>query len=127
MLARHFTFTLIWASIILILYGIPGSNLPSVRFWKLLEPDKAVHAGIFLILMCSLTFSIFKQHKFKTLKRNSLRSSALICFMYGTVLELLQGSLFSERFTDVYDILANAIGVFLGIVILKIFFRDILS
>jgi len=35
--------------------------------------------------------------------------------------------LFSERFTDVYDILANAIGVFLGIVILKIFFRDILS
>ena len=127
MLWRHFTFTFIWASIILILYGIPGSNLPSVSFWKLLEPDKAVHAGIFLILMCSLTFSVFKQHIYKNLKRNSLRSSALICIVYGTVLELLQGSLFSERFTDVYDILANAIGVLLGIVILKLFFRDILS
>lgn len=127
MLWRHFSFTFIWASIILILYGIPGSNLPSVSFWKLLEPDKAVHAGIFLILMCSLTFSVFKQHRYKTLKRNSLRSSALICIVYGTVLELLQGSLFSERFTDVYDILANAIGVLLGIVILKLFFRDILS
>lgn len=127
MLWRHFTFTFIWASIILILYGIPGSNLPSVSFWKLLEPDKAVHAGIFLILMCSLTFSVFKQHRYKRLKRNSLRSSALICIVYGTVLELLQGSLFSERFTDVYDILANAIGVLLGIVILKLFFRDILS
>lgn len=127
MLWRHFTFTFIWASMVLILYAIPGSNLPSVRFWKLLEPDKAVHAGIFLILMCSLTFSVFKQHRYKRLKRNSLRSSALICIVYGTVLELLQGSLFSERFTDVYDILANAIGVLLGIVILKLFFRDILS
>tara|TARA_B100000795_G_scaffold34444_1_gene22700 strand:- start:1695 stop:1928 length:234 start_codon:yes stop_codon:yes gene_type:complete len=77
--------------------------------------------------MCSLTFSVFKQHRYKNLKRNSLRSSALICIVYGTVLELLQGSLFSERFTDVYDILANAIGVLLGIVILKLFFRDILS
>lgn len=127
MLWRHFTFTLLWASIILILYGIPGSTLPSVSFWKLLEPDKAVHAGIFLILMCSLTFSLYKQSKYKTLKRNSLKSSALICFLYGTILELLQGSLFSERYTDVYDILANAIGVLLGIVILKLFFRDILS
>ncbi len=101
--------------------------MPSMSFWKILEPDKAAHMGVFLILMCSLTFSVFKQHKVVWLRRRTLRNSALICLAYGTVLELLQGTLVSERVTDIYDILANGLGVVLGIVILKVFFRDILT
>ncbi len=127
MVWRHFSFTLIWALIILILYGIPGSDMPSVSFWKILEPDKVAHAGVFSVLMCSLSFSVFRQHRFPKLKRHTIRNSALICLVYGTLLELFQGTIFSERFTDVYDILANLIGVLLGVVILKLFFRDILT
>lgn len=127
MLWRNFGFTLIWAIVILILYGIPGSDMPNVNFWNLLEPDKVAHVGVFMVLMCSLSFSIFKQNKYAKLKRYTIRNSTIICLVYGTVLELLQGSIFSERTTDIYDILANAVGVVIGIVILKIFFRDILT
>lgn len=127
MLWRHFIFSGFWALIILVLYGIPGSNMPSVSFWNILEPDKVAHAGVFAILMCSLTFSVFKQSRFKVIKRKSIRFTALACLLYGTVLELIQGSVFSERHTDFLDILANAAGIVVGIVILKLFFRDILN
>lgn len=127
MLWRHFIFTICWAAVILILYGIPGSDMPEVNFWSSIGTDKIAHAMVFLVLMCSLSFSIFKQGKYPALRRRTMRNSALICLVYGTVLELLQSSLFSERTTDVLDILANATGILLGVVILKIFFRDTLT
>jgi len=124
---RHYSFTVIWALLILLLYGIPGGDMPSLSLWKILEPDKVAHAGVFVVLMCSMTFSNFKQNFWQMPKRRSVLVSALMCAVYGTVLELIQGAVFTDRHTDVLDILANLIGVVLGIVILKIFFRDILT
>ncbi|MFK7755797.1 MAG: VanZ family protein [Flavobacteriales bacterium] len=124
---RHFIFTIFWAVSILVLYGIPGSSIPKVDFWSSLGPDKVAHCIIFLVLMCSLSFSVFKQSKYPALRRKTIRNSALVCLVYGIMLELMQSVLFTERYTDILDGLANAAGVLLGIVILKIFFRDTLT
>jgi hypothetical protein len=47
---------LIWAFIIMLLTGLPGSYFPTiVSFWDWLSPDKIVHVFIFLVQ----TFSNF--------------------------------------------------------------------
>jgi len=127
MIWRHFIFTIFWSVTILVLYGIPGSSIPEVDFWSRIGPDKVAHSLVFLVLMCSLSFSIFKQEKSPAIRRKTIRNSALICLAYGTSLELVQGFFFQERTTDILDMMANAVGVLLGIVILKLFFRDTLT
>lgn len=123
---RHFTFTIIWALIILVLYLLSNSELSVIDLSSLFEPDKMAHAGVFCILMCSLTISLFKQRKYKKLKRHAIRNSAIISSVYGLCLELSHG-IHSDRSFDVLDIAANEVGVVLGIVIIRLIFKDIIS
>jgi glycine cleavage system H protein len=93
---------------------------------SLFEPDKLAHAGVFCVLTSSLTISLFKQVKFKKLRRNSIKSSVIISSVYGILLELSHG-IHKDRSFDLLDILANEVGVILGIVLIRLIFRDMIS
>lgn len=123
---RHFTFTFIWAVIIMVLYLLSNSELSVIDLSTLLAPDKLAHAGVFCVLTCSLTISLFKQARYKKLKRHAIRNSAIISSVYGLCLELSHG-IHPDRAFDVLDIAANEVGVVLGIVIIRIIFKDIIS
>jgi len=123
---RHFTFTIIWAIGIMILYLLSNSELSVIDLSSLFEPDKLAHAGVFCVLMCSLTISLFKQQKYKKLRRHSIRNGFIITTVYGTLLELSHG-IHSDRAFDLLDIVANEVGAFLGIVIIRLIFKDIIT
>ncbi|GEM_PF-1245920 len=123
---RHFTFTTVWALGIMVLYLLSNSELSVIDLSSLFEPDKLAHAGVFCVLMCSLTISIFKQVKYKKMKRHSIRNSVIICSAYGAVLELSH-KIHSDRSFDLLDIVANEIGILLGIVIIRLIFKDMIS
>ena len=96
---------LFWIGIIIttILGLIPGSAVPNaVQFW-----DKAQHTLAFLMLTISGELAFPK-------KSNQVFIGLII---YGALIEIMQSSLTSSRFGDVWDWVADGIGVFVGIAI----------
>lgn len=101
--------TLVWAFFIAVLCGIPGKDLPSIGWFEMLSLDKFVHASMFGMLY----FLGFRSQFFTT--KLQLRYFIVFCILYGGSLEILQGLIFVDRSADIYDFIANSIGVFAAI------------
>lgn len=79
--------------------------------------DKMLHAGAYLVLvMVWKLFFLFKSSNFNTYK-STLWWVALSCFIFGTLIEVLQGTLTSYRDPDWYDVIANSTGVLLAVIL----------
>ncbi|MBK7818354.1 MAG: VanZ family protein [Sphingobacteriaceae bacterium] len=111
--------SVIWALIILGLCSMPGQHIPSFNFLEMLAFDKWVHAGMFFVL-CSLIF-------FYLLQKNSSKNKIYLFFalsiLYGCSLEIMQGSLFSNRSADWNDIIANSVGCVFGLMFYRKLFN----
>jgi len=72
--------------------------------------DKIVHFGFYFLLTLSWLFAT--RNSFK----NFISKSVLILIMisYGIIIEAFQGALTTHRQADIYDVLANSIGVLLA-------------
>jgi VanZ family protein len=115
---------MLWALIILILCGIPGRDIPHISFLELLSFDKFVHAGIFFVLVLLTVRGLVLQEK---KSKYAKLVAGLVCVLYGGLLEVMQGTFFSERSADVYDFIANSFGCIIGIVLYNNIERKILS
>ena len=71
--------------------------------------DKIYHIIAYFILTICWLFSFFKKPSLKY-------SIVVFCLLFGIIIELMQSSLTSYRTGDYKDILANIIGVFLGLI-----------
>lgn len=79
--------------------------------------DKALHAGAYLgLVMIWKLFFLFKNSNFQKYRSN-LWLVALGSFLFGTLIEVLQGTLTSYREPDWYDMLANGTGVLLAVML----------
>lgn len=115
MFIKHTKWAIMWALLILILCAIPGRDLPHISVLELLNFDKFVHASLFFILIL-LTIRGFKVQTSFYILHTYPKSCALIkCIIYGGLLEIMQGALFSERTADLYDFIANSTGCILGL------------
>jgi VanZ family protein len=123
MIRKLFIISLIWAILILILSSIPGGSLPkSSLFMNIPNLDKIIHAGLYLPL------AFFIGAEFDLSKKALVRLAGplltmLIVSFYGGLIEILQGSLFSNRSADIVDFLADVIGGLVGLTIYFLFFR----
>ncbi len=81
--------------------------------------DKFIHSFIYSLLALSWLLG-FKQ-KAQELKYSILISGAV--FIYGIIIEVLQGVLTNNRQSDFYDILANLVGIILAFVFFNIIFQ----
>ena len=115
MFLKYLKWALWWAGLILILCGVPGRDILHISFLELLSFDKFVHAGIFLVLILFTIRGFLLQTTFKLLKKNAKNSALFTCIVYGGLLEVMQGTLFSERSADVYDFFANSFGCLIGL------------
>lgn len=71
--------------------------------------DKIYHIIAYFILTICWLFSFFKKPSLKY-------SIVVFCLLFGIIIELMQSSLTSYRTGDYKDILANIIGIFLGLI-----------
>lgn len=100
-----------WAFFILIISGIPGNKIPEVN---VVSADKIVHFGVYGLLSFLLLFGFYRASEIELtikLKRLVIASS----IFYGVLIEILQGTVFVGRSMDVYDMVANSIGAFVGL------------
>ena len=68
-----------------------------------------------------LVIDFFKKEKFQ----KHLKYIILACFIFGIIIEILQGVITSYRTASYLDILANTIGVLLAVVIFHVFEKKI--
>lgn len=77
--------------------------------------DKMLHAGAYLLLVLLWKlFLVFQRSDYKSYTSNLLWV-AVLCLIFGMLIEVLQGTLTSYRKPDWWDILANSTGVGLAV------------
>jgi VanZ family protein len=93
--------------------------------------DKLLHAGAYfgLTLFWVVTFVIFNWVILK-LKQLSATANVILfislsAIFYGTIIEVLQGTMTSYRTPDGWDILANSTGVLLAVLLCGLFINKL--
>ena len=99
---------ILWAVVVFSLHAMPSNTFPKISFWENLGPDKIVHAFMFFIASSLALFSGWSRMK-----------SAIIWICIGVLLEYYQFYFTTDRSFDWFDVLADATGVFIALVILN--------
>lgn len=94
---------------------MPANQLPSTPFMKIPHFDKIVHFGMFFIL-CILLFRPIKQFT-----PNYFFWAPLVALVFAVLLEFLQQKITASRHSDVYDLWANAAGLFSAAIFYRLF------
>lgn len=112
----------IWAGIIFVLISIPGKDIPAADWMQWVSIDKWVHAGVFAVLMI-LVFHGYEQYDFARPRYYVSVILLLLTVFYGGITELYQHFFLADRYADVYDFTANAIGAIIGMLIYQRYAR----
>ncbi len=98
----------IFVTIIMLLPVTKGPKI-SIPFF-----DKVIHALLYFLFVI-IWLLYFKRSKKETISIYALVSVAL--FIYGIVIEVLQGSFVATRTHDNWDIVANTTGIIIGVIV----------
>jgi VanZ family protein len=100
----------LWFVLIMVLLSLPGQSFPNVQFWK---PDKLAHLGLFGMQTLLLWFAFVLPAPERRSNTHALAIAAVLTVIFGALSEVYQ-DVFTSRLADLYDVLANAIGVLLA-------------
>ena len=95
----------------MVLCLMPGRDLPSVSLFQF---DKLGHFGIYLILSVSMFYGWVKQNTYSALHQKTFLKIVLLTSVYGFAVEVMQGTLTTDRQFDIFDALANSSGAVVG-------------
>jgi len=111
---------IVWALIILILLGLPPSDLPKTPFLHIPHLDKIVHGVLFCVLVLLIARGLYKQNSSFLINKNIALFSIFIGVLYGGITEILQGSVFIGRTSDIIDFLADTVGCIIGFLLFSL-------
>lgn len=106
---------IIWSLIILVLSWVPGKSIPEFSFWSLLSFDKFAHASVYAILVLVTIVGQSKQYRFSFYRSRIVIRSLIFSISYGIAIEVFQAYSNRGRHMEFADMIANTIGVLLGI------------
>jgi hypothetical protein len=99
---------ILWAVVVFGLHAMSSKSFPKISFWENLGPDKFVHAFMFFVATALAVFSGWGKFR-----------SVIVWICAGVLLEYYQFYFTTDRSFDWFDVLADATGVFIALVILK--------
>jgi VanZ family protein len=102
---------IIFTLLVTAVFLLPANNVPKVNLPLL---DKLVHVFIHCVLSLLWLWYFFTADKYHILTKNVF-VILLVCFCYGVLIEALQHWFTRSRTFDLFDIVANGIGSFLGL------------
>ncbi|MGM0647948.1 MAG: VanZ family protein [Bacteroidota bacterium] len=109
---KHYWPVLSWAAFIVLLTLLPGSLLPTApSSWTKLPLDKLVHAVLFFVFTFLLFQSFKRQYSSTFLRSYTILAGIIIGIVFGIITESLQSIINAGRSAELYDILADAVGV----------------
>jgi len=104
----HFLPAFFWGTTIFVLSTTGNIQLPEVSF---LESDKLGHFAAYGLLTFLVLTGFSRQG---VVTRSKIAGSILFCCFYGVLLEIVQYTFFPNRYFELYDALANAVGSVAG-------------
>ncbi|MGV9003093.1 VanZ family protein [Flavobacterium sp.] len=96
-----------WTSIIFFLCLISSEDLPSINI-KIEGSDKGVHFTFHFIF--TVLWMLYIYASFQKITLNQTLKVILSSFLFGIVIEILQGFFTTTRSADVLDVVANTLG-----------------
>ncbi len=90
-------------------------SLKGVHIIKVSNSDKFGHFFAYLTLSLSWLYA-HKNFQYKKIKKITL---ILLIISYGILIEVLQGALTTYRQADLYDIIANSIGILFAAILFE--------
>ncbi|PTX63843.1 VanZ like protein [Kordia periserrulae] len=86
--------------------------------------DKLMHGIIYFLVTIVWFFAFSKGITRDSLQKNAIKASAILAFVYGIIIEILQETLVTNRQGDWQDALANTIGIILAVFTIKWFIAN---
>lgn len=105
---------IVYLIIIFIFSSIPGDDLPELSFTI---SDKLIHGIIYLIAFYLFYLSFSNVRKDSVFYKNAILFSFIFTVIYAISDELHQ-ALVPNRDADIFDLLADFIGAFIGFIIM---------
>ena len=109
-----------WSLLVILVSILPAEEIPGIKFEIIPHFDKVVH----FIMYAILTILILQKNHvlFGKIRQTTLLIfTALYAFFLGFFLELIQNCFLIGRIFDIFDVMANTIGILVSIVFFKIF------
>ncbi|WP_052143696.1 VanZ family protein [Wocania ichthyoenteri] len=112
-----------YALIIAVFYSIALAAVSLIKINNLPDvgisfADKIFHFLVYSVLAFLWVNTFFFKFKYK--KTKAIIYAALFSIIFGIIIEVLQGSVTASRHTDVYDAIANTLGVLFMVLLLLI-------
>ncbi len=104
----------VWALVILVLSTMPTGGVTVPPLFGFIPADKPVHAIMYLLLSGLLLRGVTKQYEFQWWRFYSTTKVIALAWLYGLLMELLQGFVIMDRNLEFSDLLANLAGCLLG-------------
>ncbi len=104
---------------IMVVCLMPSTTIPSPEIsWEYM--DKLVHVIIYIPLAWTLYYGFKYQNRFFLLKENTFLFALIIASLYGALMEFLQFVLTQDRAAEFLDIIADMVGVLIGLLTSKV-------
>lgn len=103
-----------WAIFILVLCTSSNGGFQSQMLFGI-PTDKLGHAFIFSTLVFFIMLGLIKTWKFSFLIQKIRITSLIISILYAIAIELIQHYFTTDRIGDYWDVLADIIGSFIGL------------
>jgi hypothetical protein len=109
---------LLWGLLILVLLLMPPSAVPGGGLLGRFHLDKVVHAGLFGVFSILIVRAMGRGPEQVRPSVRTLSIAALMAIVHGALTEMLQELSANGRRGDLWDLLADTIGVILAMVLL---------
>lgn len=104
----------LWFITSLVLLTLPGSDLPQEDWLDKIYFDKWVHIGMFALLVFLWCWALSKWNRRSAGFKPTFFRIALSAVAYGILMEFIQRYFIPGRSFDVTDMVADAVGAFVG-------------
>jgi VanZ family protein len=111
----YFWKPVLWLAIICYALFIPAKELPVKPLFSIPHFDKMVHFTLFFV------FCILLLRPLKKLKLNYYLLAPLISIVLGGILEFSQQIFSKSRSSDIYDFIANSLGILAAVLFYYLF------
>ena len=113
---------LIWSLLMLMIFLAPSASLPDGPETPFF--DKFIHIGIFAVFSFLLITAIMQHKGIISLRFPLILNVLLYTLIFGSLIELAQSSMDLGREGDIYDLISDLVGYFLGLLGVFIFKKN---
>lgn len=114
---KNYWLTIIWTIIIVYVCSLPSSDIPKTKLFIIPHFDKIFHFGVYFVL------AIFMLLEIRNNKPNARKYwiVGIFTFILGFLIELEQHYIISGRSGNYADLIADTLGLILGMILFWIF------